>query len=162
MLKRLFRRGRESESRAPDTAYELVPHSDEEAGRGFVVRRVSDSRLMPWRELDGSDDLTAFKLAGVSHREEALQGPAFAPGSMLRLIPEPENPHDPKAVSVWDAEENRQVGYVPREHAPDIFRALRSGERLLCLSMWEVMDGEKRVGLRALVIGDSVSVRSAR
>jgi hypothetical protein len=161
MFKRLFRRTA-GEARGPASAYELVPHSDAEAGRGFVLRRVSDGRLMPWRELDGSDDLTAFPVAGVSHREEALADPAFTPGSMLRLIPEPENPHDPKAVAVWDAEERLQVGYVPREQAPALFRELRSGERLLCLSMWEVMEDDRRVALRALAIGDSVSVRSAR
>ena len=43
------------------------------------------------------------KVAGVSHRRDELQQAGFDPGSELALVPEPDNPHDPDAVGVWDA-----------------------------------------------------------
>jgi len=163
MFKRLFRGKRHERDSVDDAAYELVPHAEPEAGRGFVIRRASDGRLIPWRELaELGDDISAFQVAGVTHHSEALQESAFAPGALLQLVPESDNPHDPNAVAVWDIDAKHHVGYVPRERAPEIKRALRTGERLLCLSMWEVLEGERRVALRALVVGDSVSLRSAR
>lgn len=32
----------------------------------------------------------------------------------ILLKPEPENPYDPNAVAIYDAKENRMLGYIPR------------------------------------------------
>ena len=56
------------------------------------------------------------------------------------LVPEPENEHDPHAVAIWNAERSLQVGYVPREVAPEL-----AGDEQ-ALSLWRV-DG----GLRVLI-----------
>lgn len=80
-------------------------------------------------------------VAGVSFRLESLDDPSFEPGLSLTLVPEPENEHDPNAVAVWNAARTLQVGYVPREIAPE----LAGNEQ--AVSLWRV-DG----GLRVLIV----------
>ena len=63
--------------------------------------------------------------------------PPFAAGQRLSLVAEPDNPHDRSAVGVWDANRARQVGFLPREFAPTISKALSRGQRLDALSVWE-------------------------
>ena len=60
-------------------------------------------------------------VAGVSYRQEALDDAAFEPGRRLALVPEPENPHDPNAVAIYDENETLQVGYVPAAVAPELY-----------------------------------------
>jgi HIRAN domain len=80
-------------------------------------------------------------VAGVSFRAEALDDPSFEPGKRLALVREPDNPHDPKAVAVWNEERTLQLGYVPREVAPEL-----TGEEQ-AVSLWRVEGG-----LRMLVV----------
>jgi HIRAN domain len=86
------------------------------------------------------------KIAGASYRAEALQDDAFAPGRRLALVPEPENPHDAKAVAIWDEERRLQAGYVPAEVAPE----LRGDEQ--AVSLWEFVEDGVRIGLRVLIV----------
>jgi hypothetical protein len=79
-------------------------------------------------------------VAGVSYRAEALDDPSFDPGQPVTLVPEPDNEHDPNAVAIWNAERTLQLGYVPRDVAPE----LRGDEQ--AVSLWRV-DG----GLRVLI-----------
>ena len=79
-------------------------------------------------------------VAGVSYRADALGDASFDPGQALALIREPENEHDPNAVAIWNAERTLQLGYVPRDVAPEL-----SGDEQ-ALSLWRV-DG----GLRVLI-----------
>jgi hypothetical protein len=74
-------------------------------------------------------------VAGVSFRPEALADPTFEPGRLLALLPEPDNPHDPNAVAVWNEERTLQAGYVPREVAPEL-----SGDEQ-AISLWRVEGG---------------------
>lgn len=69
-----------------------------------------------------------FNIAGVTHdgRQETLKR-ILEPGHQVlksygtvRLIPEPENPHDEKAIAVYarvpgEHAEELQLGYVPRK-----------------------------------------------
>jgi hypothetical protein len=115
---------------------------DEVAGSGF--RLVSD---VPVR------DLYIVKVAGVSHRRDALQSAAFAPGSELALVPEPDNLHDPDAVGVWDAARTVQAGYVPRDTARLIRRRLQRGRigRVISLWEWRQAGSGERIGLEILI-----------
>ena len=90
--------------------------------------------------------IRVVKLAGASYRAEALQDDAFAPGSRLALVREPENEHDPNAVAVWDDARRLQAGYVPAEIAPE----LRGDEQ--AVSLWEFRGEDGlRNGLRVLL-----------
>ena len=63
---------------------------------------------------------------------------SFDPGRRLALVREPENEHDPNAVAIWNEERTLQVGYVPRDVAPEV----RGDEQ--AVSLWRV-DGGLRV-----------------
>ena len=54
--------------------------------------------------------IRVLPVAGVSFRPEALEDLSFEPGRLLALVPEPENPHDPNAVAVWNEERTLQAG----------------------------------------------------
>jgi hypothetical protein len=79
-------------------------------------------------------------VAGVSYRAEALTDSTFDPGCRLALVPEPENENDPNAVGIWNEQRSLQVGYVPREIAPELV----GGEQ--AVSLWRV-----EAGLRVLL-----------
>jgi hypothetical protein len=97
------------------------------------------------------------KLAGASHRAEALQDDAFSPGRRLALVPEPQNEHDPNAVGVWDAERRLKAGYVPAEVAPE----LRGDEQ--AVSLWEFRGEDGlRIGLRVLLAPTGAWVQEPR
>ena len=85
--------------------------------------------------------ILVLPVAGVSFRIEALDHPSFDPGRLLALVPEPENPHDPHAVGIWNEDRTLQLGYVPRESAPGL-----SGDEQ-AFSLWRVEGG-----LRALIV----------
>ena len=109
---------------------------------GYWLRDAATGDAMKW------DDprVRVVKLAGASYRSDALQDDAFAPGRRLSLVREPDNPHDPNAVAVFDAERRVQAGYVPAEVAP----SLRGDEQ--AVSLWEFRgDGGERIGLRVLI-----------
>ena len=65
-------------------------------------------------------------------------------------MPEPENEHDPNAVAVWNDDRSLQVGYVPREVAPEL-----AGDEQ-AVSLWRV-DG----GLRVLIVPRELGGRSS-
>ena len=66
---------------------------------------------------------------------------AGAVSRLLALVPEPDNEHDPNAVAVWNEQRTLQVGYVPREIAPQV-----TGDEQ-AISLWRVEGG-----LRVLIV----------
>jgi hypothetical protein len=115
----------------------------ERAGAGFRLRdAVTEEVVRP----DEDPRLRVIKVAGVSHRLEALQDDSFEPGHRLALVPEPNNEHDPNAIGVWDGERRVQAGYVPAE----IARELRADD-WQAVSLWEFVEDGQRGGLRVLL-----------
>jgi len=109
-----------------------------ERGRsGFHLRDAATGDPVRWED----PRILVVPVAGVSFRIESLDDPSFDPGRSLALVPEPENEHDPNAVAVWNEQRTVQLGYVPREVAPQ----LRGGEQ--AISLWR-LDG----GLRVLIV----------
>ena len=103
---------------------------------GYFLRDAENGEAVRWSD----PRLHVVPVAGVSYRAEALPDSSFDPGRRLALVREPENEHDPNAVAIWNEERTLQVGYVPRELAPE----LHGDEQ--AVSLWRV-DG----GLRVLV-----------
>lgn len=52
-----------------------------------------------------------FELAGVKYRLQAYTAARVKLEDKLRLVPEPENPYDVKAIAVH--KDNFHIGYVP-------------------------------------------------
>jgi HIRAN domain-containing protein len=86
------------------------------------------------------------RVAGASYRAEALRDESFEPGRRLRLVPEPDNEHDPNAIAIWNEARTLQAGYVPAEVAPGVPHDWQA------VSLWEFRDsGGDRIGLRVLL-----------
>jgi HIRAN domain len=103
---------------------------------GFYLRDAATDEPVRWSD----PRVRVVHVAGVSYRADALPDESFDPGRRLSLVPEPENEHDSNAVAIWNEARTLQVGYVPREVAPEV----RGDEQ--ALSLWRV-DG----GLRVLI-----------
>lgn len=119
-------------------------------GRGYTLRE--GGRSLSWTSPRlAQAGVVVVKVAGTSYRLDELQDPAFAPGSVIKLRPEPENPHDPNAVGVWSANGAAQAGYVPRDSAGQL-KELLGREELVSLALWEWRSADgRRYGLRILV-----------
>jgi hypothetical protein len=104
---------------------------------GYHLRDAATGEPVRWED----ERISVVPAAGVSYRPEALPDPSFDPGRRLALVPEPENEHDPNAVAIWNEERSLQVGYVPRDVAPE----LQGDEQ--AVSLWRVEGG----GLRVLI-----------
>jgi HIRAN domain-containing protein len=81
----------------------------ERAGNGVRLRDAATGEPVAWED----PRIRVVPAAGVSYRPEALPDPSFDPGRRLVLVPEPDNPHDPHAVAIWNEERSLQLGYVP-------------------------------------------------
>ena len=108
---------------------------------GYWLRDAETEEPVRWSD----ERLKVVKVAGASYRAEALQDDAFAPGRSLALVREPDNPHDPNAVAIWDEGRRLQAGYVPAEIAGEL-----SGDEQ-AVSLWEFAEEGQRVGLRVLI-----------
>jgi len=128
-----------------------------EGGRGYWLRDAASGDALSWDDARlAAAGARVLPVAGTSHRSEALQDEAFAPGRPLRLVAEPDNEYDANAIGVWDAEQHLQVGYVPAEHAAELELPLRA------LALWEWRDEDRRVGLRMLIAPDAVWIGRPR
>jgi len=103
----------------------------ERAQSGYRLRDAATDEIVHWED----PRILVVPVAGVSFRSEALDDPSFEPGLPLALVPEPENEHDPNAVGVWNEQRTLQVGYVPRDTAPE----LKGNEQ--AVSLWRVEGG---------------------
>ncbi|MGW8179157.1 MAG: HIRAN domain-containing protein, partial [bacterium] len=124
------------------------------AGNGYYVLRVIDKRRLSWETLPPG--LLSFSIAGTSSHQEALQKDAFAPGSSLSLLLEPDNIYDPGAIKICSPDLSTQVGYVPGELAPKVRNALKRGEIARCISLWEETEMNRRISLRVLVVSKGI------
>jgi len=103
----------------------------ERAERGYFLRDAATGERVRWED----PRIRVIAVAGVSYRPEALDDPSFDPGRRLALVAEPDNPHDPHAVAIYDAARTRQVGYVPAAVAPEL------GGDEQAISIWRVEGG---------------------
>jgi hypothetical protein len=120
--------------------------------RGFFIRGADTDRSISHERLSELvPGAIVFNVAGPSHRQDALQGPAFAPGEPMKLIPEPKNPYDRNAVAVWDTNHQRHIGYVPKDLAPAVGRIYRGREPIGATVSFEFLQGRRRMAVSVLV-----------
>ncbi len=128
--------------------------------RGFWLRDEADKAIDYQSPVLAAVGALVVAVAGVNYHPDGFQQDAFAPGQRVALVPEPDNPHDPNAVGVWDEQHRWQAGYIPKDLAPQVAQALRRPGGLAGISMLEFrkkMGGKgrnqlrPRVGLRVLI-----------
>ena len=94
------------------------------------------------------------RVAGIRYHPEAVRDRRLAPGSGLKLIPEPDNAYDANAVGVWDEGGHIQAGHVPAELSAEVAGRIRSGEQLTGEVLREVRQASRSgplVGLHILI-----------
>lgn len=74
-------------------------------------------------------------LRGESYHADACRRGDFSPGACVTLMPEPDNPHDPKAVAVYDATGAHHCAYVNKQKARAYLKRLALGEQLEAISL---------------------------
>jgi HIRAN domain len=84
-------------------------------GRSLLVRGRDLAWLLPIAprsELPLLHVLDTW-VAGLHRHPHSSGDDSFAPGEPLLLEAEPDNPHDPLAIGVWNAERTPKIGHVP-------------------------------------------------
>ena len=135
--------------------------ADDVWGRGFMLH---DERDLGYRWDDDTlakRGVTICKVVGTNHTGDAIAHDNFGPGQRVLLVREPDNPYDPNAIGVWDAEQTLRLGYIPREVCQKLCKSLDKGHTLnaLCLWEWITKPDEVRRGLRLLVTPEDVEVK---
>lgn len=67
-------------------------------------------------------------IAGFQYHQGEVVWPRLRPGDPLRLVREPANRHDPRAVAVYWCD--AQLGYLPRAENSAVAYLLDNGRRL--------------------------------
>lgn len=76
------------------------------------------------------------KLRGESYHKTACKRGDFTPGATVRLLPEPDNKHDPNAVRVTaDEDDAKTAAYINKGAAKRFGRLTASGEPLRVISL---------------------------
>jgi hypothetical protein len=73
--------------------------------------------------------LVECQIAGTSHRDVKAIEPTLTPGTLLVLLREPQNAHDPLAIMILD-ENGHHIGYVPRLKNEALARLMDAGKVL--------------------------------
>jgi len=74
-----------------------------------------------WEDLG----ILALNVVGESYHIDDLNDPSFDPGRPVRLVPEPDNPVDPKAIAIRNLTEDRTAGYVKKGSTSRLRNLLR-------------------------------------
>lgn len=88
----------------------------------------TDRRLLP-------AGLLVSNLRGGRYYEADCRAGDFSPGATVRLVPEPDNPHDDRAVAVFDRTGRYRAGYVNKMKARAYLKRLAGGEELVAISL---------------------------
>lgn len=99
-----------------------------------------------WPELG----VLQLKVIGVKYHQDVVDSVLCDPGRPMLLVPEPDNPHDPKAISIRDAAGEQVAGYVKAGSCSRLRNMLRSREfRVMSLACRSA--GGHRTGLKLVV-----------
>lgn len=80
-------------------------------------------------------NIFGFNVRGWDHHREQMRAANLAPGTPVRLVPEPENPYDKNAIAVYGGNGAGPVGYVNRALASTLAKRLAAGEPLEAISI---------------------------
>jgi hypothetical protein len=90
------------------------------AGFGLIGRRTASTR--PLRLLD-------CPIAGFRYHDGPMLEKRLRPRTPLRIVREPENPHDRRAIALY-TEDGAKLGYIPKWLNPVPADMLDRGEHL--------------------------------
>lgn len=80
-------------------------------------------------------DIYTFRARGVTHHEEAVMAASLSPGSKVRLVREPNNEYDANAIAIYPGRGAGPIGYVNRQNAARLAKALDAGESFAAITL---------------------------
>ena len=80
-------------------------------------------------------DIYAFRARGVTHYEDAITAASLSPGSKVRLVREPDNEYDPNAIAIYSGRGVGPLGYVNKQNAARLAKALDAGEAFAAITL---------------------------
>ena len=105
--------------------------------RSFFVRGISTlislylpSSIRVAHSKNRETVINRFYIAGFQYYKGGKYINRLRVGNLLRLVPEPDNPYDNKAVEVYFRQ--IKLGYIPRSDNPAISRLLTAEKTLHC------------------------------
>jgi len=117
-------------------ALHLIPYRD---GKGEDVLRLCEDAtgllLSPNDPRLPRIGILVSQLRGEAYRPDSGTAGNFAPGSPVKLVPEPENPADDRAVAVYDKTGRYHCGYLNKARARSYLKRVREGENLTAISV---------------------------
>ncbi len=117
-----------------------------EVGTGLLVG-TTDRRLFGL-------GIYSYNCVGEYYRQTACKDGDFSPGARVRLVREPDNPHDPNAIAVTSDGPGASVAaYISRGHAKRLRKILDAGTQI---------DAIATAGTAAGQPCDSIAVLAAR
>lgn len=141
-------------ARAPSKTFTLVEANYDPEGDNSELQwsgfHIHDEHGVGLSYADAEErNLRIFRVAGVSFRADALQRSDFDPGNKVILVLEPNNPHDPNAIAVWDRYKTTMIGYVPKDYN-EFIRAAMTLPGHWAIVLAEHRKAGKRVSLTVL------------
>ncbi len=79
--------------------------------------------------------LDSFTVRGTGYHPGAVKAGKFTPGTPVRLVREPDNPHDPNAIAIYADTGRNKAGYVPAARAKRLAKLLDAGVDLVAISV---------------------------
>ncbi|MYS22238.1 HIRAN domain-containing protein [Streptomyces sp. DvalAA-14] len=95
-------------------------------------------------------------LRGMAHYAKAARAADLRPGQPLRLVPEPDNPHDRFAIAVHSADGIGPVGYVNKQKARAWSKLLAAGAGWGTISLGGTEPGKPCGGMAILSANPAV------
>jgi hypothetical protein len=92
------------------------------------------------------------QLRGEAYHQEACRAGNFYPGEQVHLVREPDNPHDPNAIAVYDPTGTHLAAYVNKQKARMLTKLLDAGAPIEAISVR---------GTRADIACDQVAILAA-
>lgn len=124
-------------------------------GEGF---RLVTSEGLWWPEYNcrvGDWDVLGIyqpEVVGESYAGRDLQHRSLEPGNPVRLVPEPENPHDENAIAVTSWEGRKKAGYVKASNTRTVRRLFeRETAPMHVVSSWTWSKRGERASFECLI-----------
>ncbi|HEX5542514.1 MAG TPA: HIRAN domain-containing protein [Micromonospora sp.] len=114
----------------------LIPYRD--SGGEEVLRLCEDATgllVSPTDRRLPAVGVYVSQLRGEAYHQAGCRAGDFAPGAPVRLVREPDNPHDRYAVAVHDATGEHRAAYVNKQKARMLTKLLDAGEPLDAISI---------------------------
>ncbi|MCI1902032.1 MAG: HIRAN domain-containing protein [Bifidobacteriaceae bacterium] len=118
----------EQEKQAIHVTNKGVPNIEFKTWQNRLVPTVPEGIVNPHSRSLYKFGIFIFDVHGVYYHEQAAREATNLPGESAKLVREPNNPHDPNAIAIYDTNEVVPLGYVNKQNAKRLAPRLDAGE----------------------------------